>query len=117
MTYFDGTMGTGGEGQQFFLLSISKNILHLMIQMIILMGAWGQEHGDGGVGKGAWGWHHGNGTMGTARSERQQFFLLSVSKKILHRMIEMIYFDGSKGKGGEGQPFFYYLFQKIFYSL
>ncbi len=88
-----------------------------MIQMIIFMGAWGREHGDGGVGTGAWGWHHGNGTMGTARLERQQFFLLSVSKKNLHRMIEMIYFDGSIGTGGEGQQFFYCLFQKIFYIL
>ena len=55
---------------------------------------------------GAWGQHHGNGTMGVVPSERQQFFLLSVSKKILHCMIEMIYFDGSIGKGGEGQQFF-----------
>ncbi len=93
MISFDGSMGTGGEGQQFFLLSISKNILHLMIQIIYFdgssgtgawgrehgdgslgTGAWGWEHGDGSVGTGAWGWHHGNGTMGTARSERQQFF-------------------------------------------
>ena len=44
-------------------------------------------------------------------------FLLSVSKKILHRMIEMIFFDGSIGMGGEGQQFFYCLFRKIFYIL
>ena len=56
---------------------------------------------------GAWGQHHGNGTMGVVPSERQQFFLLSVSKKILHCMIEMIYFDGSIGKGGEGRHFFF----------
>ena len=44
MIYFDGSMGTGGEGQQFFLFSISKNILHLMIQVIYF---------DGSVGTGA----------------------------------------------------------------
>ena len=41
MIYFDGSMGTGGEGQQFFLFSISKNILHLMIQMISFDGSMG----------------------------------------------------------------------------
>ncbi len=54
MISFDGSMGMGGEGQQFFF-SISKNILHLMIQIIYFdgsvgTGAWGQEHGDGSVG-------------------------------------------------------------------
>ena len=52
MTYFDGTMGTGGEGQQFFLLSISKNILHLMIQMIYFDGTapWERHRGNSTVG-------------------------------------------------------------------
>ena len=101
MIYFDGSMGMGLEGQQFFLLSISKNILHLMIQMIYFdgsvgTGAWGREHEsgtvgtsydsndyfDGSVGKGAWERHQGNCSN----------FLLSISKKNLHRMIQMIYF-------------------------
>ena len=55
---------------------------------------------------GAWGREHGNGTVGTAPWECQQFLLLSVSKIFLHRIIEMIYFDGSIGAGGEGQQFF-----------
>ncbi len=58
------------------------------------MGAWGREHGDS--------------TMGTAPSEQQQFFYYLFQRKILHRMIEIIYFDGSIGTGGEGQQFFYY---------
>ena len=41
MFYFDGSIGTGGEGQQFFLLSIPKNILFLMIQMIYFDGSMG----------------------------------------------------------------------------
>ena len=48
-----------------------------------------------------WEWYHGNCTVGTAA-----IFLFSVSKKILHRMIEMFYFDGSIGTRGEGQKFF-----------
>ena len=55
MIYFDRSMGTGGEGQKFFLLSISKNILHLMIQMI---------HFDGSMGTGAWGWEHEDESVG-----------------------------------------------------
>ncbi len=55
MIYFDGSMGTGGEGQQF-LLSISKNILHLMIQIIYF---------DGSVGTGAFGLECGDRSMGT----------------------------------------------------
>ena len=65
------------------------------------MGARGRERGNGSVGRGAWERHCGNGTVS--------------SKIFLHCMIEMIYFDRSIGMGGEGQQFFYYIFQKIFY--
>ena len=126
MIYFDGIIGTGGEGQQFFLLSISKSILNLMIQMIYFYasmgtGAGGRERGDGSLGTTPWERHRGNVTVGMALWEWHcgncsNFFIICF-KKNLHRTIRMIYFDGSMGTGGEGQQFFYYLFQKTFLHL
>ena len=55
-------------------------------------GAWERERGDGSMGTAPWERRHGNA-----------LFLLSVSNKILHRTIQMIYFDGSVGTGGEWQ--------------
>ena len=87
-------------------------------------GAWGRECGDGSMGTGAWGGSMGTGALGRERWDgsmgmaqwEQHCGNSTVSSKIfLHCMIEMIYFDGSIGKGKEGQQFFYYLFQKIFY--
>ena len=92
------------------------------------MGAWRWHHGNDTMGTAPSERHHGNGTMGTApweqhrgnstvgtapwewpRANGSNFFIIS--------MIQMIYFDGSMGTGGEGQQFFYFLFQKIFYIL
>ena len=95
----DGSMGTGALGRERGDGSM-------------VTGAWGRERRDGTMGTVPWERYHGNCTVGTA-----EIFLLSVSKKVLHRMIEMIYFHGSIGKGGEGQHFFLYMFQKIFYIL
>ncbi len=94
MIYIDGSIGTGGEGQQFFYYLFQK-----------LFYIW--EHGDGTMGTAPWERHRGNGTVGTAA-----IFLLSVSKIFLHRIIEMIYFDGSIGAGGEGQQFFLFSISK-----
>ena len=75
---------------------------------------WERHCANGTVGTAPWERHHENGTIGTAlweqhRANGSNFFIIS--------MIQMIYFDGSMGTGGEGQQFFYFLFQKIFYIL
>ncbi len=99
----DGSVGTGVWGQDRGDGSVGT-------------GARGREHGNGSMGTGAWGWHHGNGTMGTALWERHCGNGTISSKIFLHRMIEIIYFDGSIGTGGEGQQFFIIYFKKYFTS-
>ncbi len=83
-----GALGREGKGSNFFIIYFKKYFT------------------SGSIGTAPWEWHRGNGTVGMAPWERQQFFLLSVSKIFLHRIIEMIYFDGSIGAGEEGQQFF-----------
>ena len=56
-----------------------------------------------------WERHCGNDTMGMAA-----LFFIICFKNILHRMIEMFYFDGSIGTGGEGQKFFLLSIPAIF---
>ena len=73
---------------------------------------WERHRGNGTVETSPWETHCGNGTVGTAA-----IFLLSVSKICLHRIIEMIYFDGSIVAGGEGQQFFLLSISKNFLHL
>ena len=80
-------------------------------------GAWERERGDGSMGTGAWGRERGDGSVGMGAWERHCGNGTVSSIIFLHRMIEMISFEGSIGTGGEGQQFFYFLFQKIFYIL